>query len=303
MARERSPERDKAKQMWLESGGLMKLKDIAAALFVGENKVRKWKSVDRWDEELKGNVPTKSNGNVPIEVKGSAPLRGAPKGNKNAVGNRGGAPPGNQNAKGNSGGAGGPPGNKKAVTTGEHETIWLDTLTETEQLLIDQVDTDPIIQANESLYLLTIRERRMMQRIKALMDGLSETERNVFYELKAIKEVSTIHDEKTGITKKIPHARNEMMESKIEEKGFRKLDDIVKLEEALTRIQDKKIRAIELKNRLIDEEKSVRIEMLKHELMVKRGGAAPDELQDDGFIDALRGRALEVWAKDGESEA
>ncbi|WP_431091314.1 phage terminase small subunit-related protein [Paenibacillus sp. 8b26] len=25
MARERSPERDKAKQMWLESGGMMKL--------------------------------------------------------------------------------------------------------------------------------------------------------------------------------------------------------------------------------------------------------------------------------------
>lgn len=228
---------------------------------------------------------------------------GAPKGNKNARGNRGGAPPGNKNAKGNSGGAGGPSGNKKAVTTGEHETIWFDTLTENEQQLIDQVDTDPIIQANESLYLLTIRERRMMQRIKSLMDGLSETERNVLYELKAIKEVATIHDEKTGITKKIPHARNEMMESKIEEKGFRKLDDIVKLEEALTRIQLQKIRAIELKNRLMDEEKSVRIEMLKHELMVKRGGAAPDEIEDDGFIDALRGRASEVWAKDGESEA
>ncbi|WP_231887652.1 MULTISPECIES: phage terminase small subunit-related protein [Paenibacillus] len=28
MARERSPERNKTKQMWLESGGAMKLKDI-----------------------------------------------------------------------------------------------------------------------------------------------------------------------------------------------------------------------------------------------------------------------------------
>lgn len=295
MARERSPERDKAKQMWLESGGAMKLKDIAAALFVGETQVRKWKSQDKWAADL--------NSNVTNEAKSNVTKRGAPKGNKNAVGNCGGAPPGNQNAKGNGGGAGGPPGNKKAVTTGEHETIWLDTLTETEQHLIYQVDTDPIIQANESLYLLTIRERRMMQRIKALMDGLSEMERSVFYEMKAIKEVATIHDEKTGITKKIPHSRNEMMESKIEEKSFRKLDDIVKLEEALTRIQDKKIRAIELKNRLIDEEKRVRIEMLKHELMIKRGGAEPDEIEDDGFMDALRGRAAEVWAKDGKPEA
>ncbi|KTD88164.1 phage terminase small subunit-related protein [Paenibacillus etheri] len=294
MVRARSPERDKARQMWLESSGTMKLKDIAAALFVGENKVRKWKSIDHWEKELKGNVPPVSKGSVPIEMKGNAPHRGAPKGNKNAVGNCGGAPPGNKNAKGNSGGSGGPVGNKKAVTTGEHETIWMDTLTEIEQQLIDQVDTDPINQANESLYLLAIRERRMMHRIKSLMDGLSETERSVLYEMKAIKEVAEIHDEKTGITKKIPHSRNEMMESKIEEKGFRKLDDIVKLEEALTRIQDKKIRAIELKNRLTDDEKRIRIETMEYELQMLRGGGKED-FEDDGFMDALKGRAAEVW--------
>ncbi|WP_047013821.1 phage terminase small subunit [Paenibacillus sp. IHB B 3415] len=301
MARERSPERDKAKQVWLESGGTIKLKNIAAAFSIPDSKVRKWKTMDSWEDELKGSVLPEFKGSAPIEVKGSAPLRGAPKGNKNAVGNRGGAPPGNQNAKGNSGGAGGPIGNKKAVTTGEHETIWLDTLTETEQQLIDQVDTDPIIQANESLYLLTIRERRMMQRIKSLMDVLSETERNVLYELKAIKEVATIHDEKTGITKKIPHSRNEMMESKIEEKGFRKLDDIVKLEEALTRIQDKKIRAIELKNRLTDDEKRIRIETMEYELQMLRGGGGKEDFEDDGFIDALKGMAAGVWSDDGEA--
>ncbi|KAA1180903.1 phage terminase small subunit [Paenibacillus sp. B2(2019)] len=301
MARERSPERDKARQMWIESDGTMKLKDIASALSIPDSKVRKWKSVDRWQDALKGNVPLETKGSVPIEPKGNAPHRGAPKGNRNAVGNRGGAPSGNQNAKGNSGGAGGPPGNKKAVTTGEHETIWLDALTETEQQLIDQVDTDPIIQANESLYLLTIRERRMMHRIKSLMDGLSETERSVLYEMKAIKEVAEIHDEKTGITKKIPHSRNEMMESKIEEKGFRKLDDILKLEEALTRIQDKKIRAIELKNRLTDDEKRIRIETMEYELQMLRGGGGKEVFEDDGFIDALKGMAAGVWSDDGEA--
>lgn len=271
----------------------MKLKDIAAALFVGENKVRKWKSVDRWAEEL--------NGNVPLDSKGNAPHRGAPKGNKNAAGNRGGAPPGNQNAKGNSGGAGGPPGNKKAVTTGEHETIWLDTLTETEQQLLDQINTDSLVQADESITMYSLRERRMMLRIKELMDGLSETERSVWYEMKAIKEVAEIHDEKTGITKKIPHSRNEMMESKIEEKGFRKLDDIVKLEEALTRIQDKKIRAIELKNRLTDEEKQIRIETMQYELQMLRGGGGKEDFEDDGFIDALKGMAAGVWGDDDEA--
>ncbi|MFD5020228.1 phage terminase small subunit [Paenibacillus sp. NPDC058367] len=301
MARERSPERDKAKKMWLVSSGTMKLKDIAAALSIPDSKVRKWKTMDNWEDELKGSVPPVSKGSVPIEMKGNVPHRGAPKGNRNAVGNRGGAPPGNKNAKGNSGGAGGPLGNKKAVTTGEHETIWFDALTETEQQLIDQVDTDPIIQANESLYLLTIRERRMMHRIKSLMDGLSETERSVLYEMKAIKEVAEIHDEKTGITKKIPHSRNEMMESKIEEKVFRKIDDIVKLEEALTRIQDKKIRAIELKNRLTDDEKRIRIETMEYELQMLRGGGGKEAFEDDGFIDALKGMAAGVWSDDGEA--
>ncbi|MFF2909996.1 phage terminase small subunit [Paenibacillus sp. NPDC057934] len=110
MARERSPERDKARRMWLESGGTMKLVDIAAALSIGETQVRKWKSQDKWAAELKSNVTNDSKGNVTN--------RGAPKGNKNAVGNRGGAPPGNQNAKGNRGGHGGPFRNDKAVTHG-----------------------------------------------------------------------------------------------------------------------------------------------------------------------------------------
>lgn len=90
MARERSPERDKAKQMWLESSGATRLKDIAAALSIGETQVRKWKSQDGWAANLNSNVTQ----------------RRAPKGNKNAVGNRGGAPPGNKCAVGNKGGNG-----------------------------------------------------------------------------------------------------------------------------------------------------------------------------------------------------
>ncbi|WP_098742069.1 phage terminase small subunit-related protein [Paenibacillus sp. EZ-K15] len=105
MARERSPERDKAKQMWLVSGGTMKLKDIAAALSIGETQVRKWKSQDKWAADLKSNVTNES--------KGTVTKRGAPKGNKYAIGNRGGAPTGNKRAVGNKGGSGGPPRNSR----------------------------------------------------------------------------------------------------------------------------------------------------------------------------------------------
>lgn len=147
-----------------------------------------------------------------------------------------------------------------------------------------------------------IRERRMLLRIKKLTDGLTEKERRVLYELKAIKEAMTVHDEITGKTKTVPYTRTELVESEIEEKTFRQIDDIISLEEALTRVQDKKLKAIELKARLQDEEKRVRIEMLKHELMIKRGGSEPDKVEDDGFMAALRGRAAEVWAKDGNFE-
>ncbi|MNF13259.1 hypothetical protein D3C80_2150280 [compost metagenome] len=69
----------------------------------------------------------------------------------------------------------------------------------------------------------------------------------------------------------------------------------------MTRVQDKKLKAIELKNKLLDEERQIRIEKLKFELQMLRGGEA-DDVTDDGFIEALRGKAAEVWA-DGKTEA
>ncbi|VTR22864.1 Uncharacterized conserved protein [Actinobacillus pleuropneumoniae] len=239
MSRERSPDRDKAKQMWLESGGTMKLKDIAAALSIGETQARKWKSQDKWAADLNSNVTNESNGNVT--------KRGAPKGNKNAIGNRGGAPAGNKRAVGNKGGSGGPLRNKKAVTTGEYETIWLDALEEEERELLDQIDTDPLQQANEAIMKFENRERRMLIRIKRLTEGLTEKERRVLYELKAMKEVMTVYDEKSGQTKEIPITKHELVESEIEEKTYRQIDDILALEEALTRVQEKKLKAIKLK--------------------------------------------------------
>lgn len=62
MARGRSPNRDKAKQMYLDSKGEIKLVDIAATLSIKDSQVRKWKSQDKWDDELKGALPiNKSN--------------------------------------------------------------------------------------------------------------------------------------------------------------------------------------------------------------------------------------------------
>ncbi|WP_067725347.1 phage terminase small subunit [Oceanobacillus damuensis] len=82
MGRPISPNRLKALKMWLNSNREMKPKEIAEELGISSSQVRKWKSVDRWDDIP--DTPRK---------------RGAPYRNKNAVGNKGGgAPEGNENA-------------------------------------------------------------------------------------------------------------------------------------------------------------------------------------------------------------
>ena len=60
MPRARSPERDLAYQLWLDSGKKKKLKDIAEELGVSETQIRKWKNQDKWD----GNVTKQMKGNV-----------------------------------------------------------------------------------------------------------------------------------------------------------------------------------------------------------------------------------------------
>ena len=86
MPRPRSPNRDKALQLWLDSERKRQLKDIAAELQVSEEQIRKWKNQDKWD---KVTLPI-AKGNVTNH-------KGAPAGNQNAVGH--GAPKQNKNAE------------------------------------------------------------------------------------------------------------------------------------------------------------------------------------------------------------
>ncbi|WP_246131835.1 phage terminase small subunit-related protein [Paenibacillus hemerocallicola] len=279
MGKERSPKRAEAERMWMDSGGKVLLKDIAAALGVGDTLIRKWKNQDKWETSLNGNVTNESNSNVTKRM-------GAPKGNRNAIGNKGGAPMGNKQAMGNRGGNGGPLGNKKAVKTGEHETIWLDALDEDELELLSSIDTDPVIQADETIALLSLRERRMLLRIQRLNSGLTEKQRRVLQELRTVREAVQVHDDRTGKTNTITVEKDKMVESQIEETSFRTLEDILRIEDALTRVQEKKLKAIELKNRLIavDEEKQVRTAILQIELQQLQGGAGATQ----SWTDALK---------------
>lgn len=70
----------------------MKYKDIAAKYNVTINTVKSWKQRYDWSKDKKKGVHTK-------DKKVCTQKAGAPKGNKNAVGNDGGAPEGNKNAE------------------------------------------------------------------------------------------------------------------------------------------------------------------------------------------------------------
>ncbi|PEQ01552.1 terminase [Bacillus wiedmannii] len=56
MARQRSPDRDKAFEIYKSSKGEKLLIDIADELNLKPSQIRKWKSQDKWDEQMNGNV-------------------------------------------------------------------------------------------------------------------------------------------------------------------------------------------------------------------------------------------------------
>lgn len=56
MARQRSPDRDKVFEIYKASKGEKPLVEIAKELNLKPSQIRKWKSQDKWDEQLKGNV-------------------------------------------------------------------------------------------------------------------------------------------------------------------------------------------------------------------------------------------------------
>lgn len=244
MARARNPKRDKAKKMWLDSDGKRHLKDIAEELGVSPSQIRKWKSLDKWSDELKGNVT--NDDDAEKERYHSARY------NQNAAGNSGGAPPGNQNAVGNLGGA--PRGNHNALVTGEYETIDFDTMSEKERALFEGVTDDPLLTINTQIRTLKIRQHRIMERIKIRqeMDDSDAMERSVdvfFLGAKAIPE------------------KGKVIQS-------RKIDDLARLDSALNAVNAALMRAVKQKQQIIsslsDERRSllnVQLELAKNELL------------------------------------
>ncbi|MDD9145303.1 phage terminase small subunit [Enterococcus hirae] len=260
MARKRDPRRDEAKRIWLESNGEKQLKEIASELNISDSQIRKWKSIDKWSAELKGNV-TKAKGNVT---------------------NQGGAPFGNQNAKGNKGNsrASPPVGNKNALKTGEYETIFYETLSDEEKDIYSSLDDDPSFVLSEEIRLLKIRQLRMMKRIQQAEAGLNDEEIERLQQLRKIKTPI----EKDG--RKLEIKREVMQDVQVSRKTHRKIDDILSIEDSLTRISNQLAKAIKQMNELY-------ITDYKTDLMKAQTEKIQAEIADIGGNNS--GEEVEEW--------
>lgn len=94
-----------------------------------------------------------------------------------------------------------PKGNKRALKTGEHEKILLDTLDIEEKRYYQTIKPDPIEECEEKIKILKVRELRMMRRIKTLRDKIA-SENGAGLVVVAGSKTQTVRDdgEKTTTT-------------------------------------------------------------------------------------------------------
>lgn len=222
----------------------LKYKEIAEKLGVPESTVKSW-ATRYWKKGKVASekVASKKKKVATEDATSTTPKpRGAPKGNANGVGNKGGAPPGNQNA----------------VTHGGYAAILFDTLDEAEHSMIDQMGSNEEKLLVDEINLLTVRERRIMQRIQEYQKApvaISSTVRTEHKRAFDSPEDEALYHER--IQEKIDEDRQlpgrEYTTHTTTEASY---SIVLKLEEALTRCQAQKQRAIDSLYKLREERRA-----------------------------------------------
>lgn len=232
-----------------------KLVEIASQLNLPEGTVRRWKCTHKWDNER------------------------SDKKNERSRKRKRGAQPKNQNAVGNNGGA--PEKNKNAVTTGEFETLLFDCLDPEEQRLVQVVPEDKQKLLMQEIQLLTVRERRMLKRIELLRNAADKEDKIIVGE--------------TGMTA-VGHKKGIEKDKETDLLEYRgKLGQIQNIEDALTRVQARKQAAIDALHRYSVDDARLEIETMKVDLAALKLGAQEQEVENDGFLEALNTEAQGLW--------
>ena len=251
MARARSPSRDKALEIYKQHNGNITNREIANILNEDEKVIAVWKSRDKWNKVVQQSEQSCTTNKIDTK-----------KTRKRA----------NSRLKKESYPLQARPNNKNAVTTGEFESIFFDTLEDDEIKLVDSIEIEKRNLLIHEIQLLTIRERRMLKRIASLKN----------------KEM-TLKSYKTGIER---DADTDLKEFEAT------LNQIQNIEEALTRVQEKKQKAIDLLHKFDVDEAKLDLAVMKTELAILKQGGDEGEVEDDGFIDALNAQVEEVWNDD-----
>lgn len=194
-----------------------------------------------------------------------------------------GGQPGNQNATG-------PPGNKNAVKTGEFEALFFDTLDVDEQKLIQTVQPDKEQLLLQEIQLLTVRERRMLKRIDQLR-MLERQDPTSNSDSETVPPGMSVTEYSSGIEK------GKLTELKKYE-GI--LGQIQSIEDALTRVQARKQKAIETLHKFGYDDAKLELATMQLEFAMLKQDNVDENTTDDGFLDAINATAAEVWGDENE---
>lgn len=145
-------------------------------------------------------------------------------------------------------------GNKNAVKTGEYESIVRSALSDEEKQKFDSVSTTVDDQLDEQIRTAVFREYRMMKRI-------AEASNKDFHTVEQKYKEGTTSEGPIDVTENVEESNIEL---------------INRIEEALTRVQGKIARLINIKRKHQKNEPDVNVDI-------------------DNYISALEGEAKEVW--------
>lgn len=274
MPRKRDPKRDEAKAIWLKSNETLKLVDLAKQMEVTPSTIRKWKAQDKWDHDLKESAPF---------PKGSAPKR--------SNGCSGGQP-GNQNAKGH----GPPKRNQNAIKHGFFSKFLPTETLEIMENMNESSPEDVIWDQIQIQYAAIIRAQKIM-----FVTGKEE----MIKELKKEKEYSSETGGGTETEWEFQFAWDRQATFlNAQSRAMGELRSLIKQFNELSHEDDE--RRLKLK------QMQVSIERQKHDMSIKdkeldlkekeiaNKNAPPEKPDIDSYIEALKGRASEVWKDEEE---
>lgn len=219
MPRKRDIRRDKAFELFRKSNGLITNKEISQILSVPEKTISAWKSRDGWNIILQNKNVNTTNNNCSIDDKDKSELMVGT--SENGVEKK------LQNYVKNSCG-----------------TVLFSILSDEEKDIYRSLDIDPYIILSEEIKFLQLRKLRIIKELKKLEENSSDTETQHLKKLCKIKTPI----KQNGKTIEIP---NEVLKDvQISQKQYRKLDDIIALEEVLNKITGQLIKLIKQLNDL-----------------------------------------------------